>query len=129
MKFPALHRAGIIVTLAVASMSVMAENSHANESSADSTAAVGELTYLVPSLREMGYRVSEGKRQFASRLSFSPGVGKLGTQNLYVFRMAFNPNSWLGYEIAFGHNPASSAHAMLHTFNVHLRYPLPWRNV
>lgn len=86
-----------------------------------------ELTYLVPSLEGVGYRVSEGKRQFEHRISFSPGFGQLGNQDLFAFRAGYNPNAWLGYEILLGHNPASSLHALLHTFNVILRYPLPGR--
>ena len=86
-----------------------------------------EITYLVPALKDAGFRISEGKHKFKNRISFSPGVGKLGAQDLFSFRLGFSPNTWLGYEIALGHNPASSLHAVLHTFNVLLRSPLPWR--
>jgi hypothetical protein len=86
-----------------------------------------ELTYLVPSLKGTGYSVAPGKRQFYRRIAFSPGVGRLGDEEFFALRGTFNPNSWLGYEISFGHNPASSLHALLHTFNVILRYPFPWR--
>ena len=54
-------------------------------------------------------------------------MGQLGSQNLFVFRLGFSPNTWLGYEISLGHNPASSVHAVLHSFNVILRYPISWR--
>lgn len=86
-----------------------------------------ELTYLVPALEGAGYHVSDGKRQFKNRISFSPGFGQLGKQDLFAFRVGYNPNAWLGYEVLLGHNPASSLHALLHTFNVVLRYPLPGR--
>ncbi len=83
--------------------------------------------YLVPDLKDAGYRVGPGARQFERRFSFSPAVGRLGAQDLFAFRVAFNPNAWLGYEISVGHNPASSLHAVLHTFNTIVRYPVPWR--
>jgi hypothetical protein len=83
--------------------------------------------YLIPELKGAGLSVSEGKRKFRRRFSFSPGYGQLGAQTLFAFRLAYNPNSWLGYEIALGHNPTTSVHALFHTFNVLLRYPLPWR--
>jgi len=96
------------------------------ETAADSTGAPG-VAYLVPQLRGAGFSVSEGPRRFRQRMSFSPGMGQLGNRDLFAFRVAYNPNSWLGYEVSFGHNPASSLHALLHTFNVVVRYPLPWR--
>jgi hypothetical protein len=85
------------------------------------------LIYLVPTLEDAGYRVSDDPQRFRHRVSFSPAVGELGANHLFAFRVAYAPNTWLGYEISLGHNPASSLHAMLHTFNVILRYPLPWR--
>ena len=86
-----------------------------------------KTTYLIPELEGASYTVSEGDRQFKNRISFSPAIGKLGTEDLFVFRLGFSPNTWLGYEISLEHNPTSSLHALLHTFNVILRYPLPWR--
>ena len=85
------------------------------------------LTYLVPSLKGAGFHISDGKKKFMNRVSFSPGIGQLGSQDYFAFRAAFSPNTWLGYEVSLGHNPASSLHALLHTFNVVLRYPIPWR--
>lgn len=85
------------------------------------------LSYLVPELEHASFRVSPGPRKFRGRFSFNPGFGQLGSQDLFAFRLAYNPNSWLGYEVSLGHNPANSLHALLHTFNVILRYPLPWR--
>ena len=95
----------------------------------DSTAAADEdgVTYLVPGLEGSGYSVSNDRSRFKNRLSFSPAVGQMGENHLFAFRLGFSPNTWLGYEIAFEHNPASSLHATLHTFNVILRYPLSWR--
>jgi len=92
----------------------------------DSTSGSG-LTYLVPELEGAGFKVSNDKDRFKHRMSFSPAFGQLGTQDLFEFRIGYAPNTWLGYEISLGHNTASSLHAMLHTFSVILRYPLPWR--
>lgn len=93
------------------------------------SSAVGSngLTYLVPELKDAGYRITPGRKRFQRRLSFSPVIGSFGSQRLFAFRFAYSPNTWLGYEVSLGHNPASAVHAMLHTFNVILRYPIPWR--
>ncbi len=85
------------------------------------------LVYLVPSLEDAGYRVSDDPGRFKHRISFSPAVGQLGSNPLFAFRLSYTPNTWLGYEMSLGHNPASSLHALLHTFNVILRYPVPFR--
>ena len=81
----------------------------------------------MPSLEDAGYHISDGRKKFKNRISFSPGIGQLGQQDYFAFRVGFSPNTWLGYEISLGHNPVSSLHALLHTFNVILRYPIPWR--
>jgi opacity protein-like surface antigen len=93
------------------------------------TAATGKngLIYLVPALEDAHYHVSNDRQRFQHRISFSPAIGQLGNNDEFVFRVAYSPNTWLGYEIALGHNPASSLHALLHTFNAVLRYPLPGR--
>ncbi|MCP4573451.1 MAG: hypothetical protein GY838_13930 [bacterium] len=83
--------------------------------------------YLVPEMKEGAARVATGRRQFKRRLAFSPAVGRLGEDDLFAVRLAFNPDHWLGYEVSLGHNPASSLHALLHTFNLQIRYPLPGR--
>jgi hypothetical protein len=107
------------------SASEAADGSAATDSAG--TENQGRIYYVVPELKGAGYKVSAGRRRFERRVSFSPGMGKLGTRELFAFRAGFNPNSWLGYEISLGHNPASSLHALMHTFNVIVRYPLPWR--
>jgi len=84
-------------------------------------------TYLVPELEDVGFQVSNDRNKYKNRISFSPGFGALGSQDLFAFRLGYAPNVWLGYEVAMGHNPAASLHAVLHTFNVILRYPVPWR--
>ena len=82
---------------------------------------------LVPEVAQAPFHVSAGPRRFVRRLSFSPGFGQLGNERLFVFRLAFNPNRWLGYEGTIGHNPGNSVHALFNTFNAIVRYPLPWR--
>ena len=95
----------------------------------DSTANAeeGTLVYLVPSLEDAGYRVTDDRARFAHRVSFSPAVGQLGENHLFSFRIGYSPNTWLGYEVSLGHNPATGLHALLHTFNAVLRRPLPGR--
>jgi len=85
------------------------------------------LEPLVPELAAHPYRLAPGPREFQNRLSFSPGYGALGTDALFVFRLAYNPDPWLGYEASIAHNPGQSVHAMLHTFNAIVRHPLPGR--
>lgn len=85
------------------------------------------LTYLVPEMKDAGWKVTDDRNRFKHRISFSPAYGKLGSEDLFAFRIGYSPNVWLGYEASLGHNPASSLHGMLHTFNVILRYPLSGR--
>lgn len=101
---------------------------HAAAAAGDTLATAGDqVTYLVPDLKDAGWTVSDGPRQFLHAISVSPAVGQLGDQDLFALRIAYNPNAWLGYEASLGHNAASSLHALIHTFNVLLRYPVPWR--
>ncbi len=86
-----------------------------------------ELTYLVPEMKDAGFRVTNDKNKFKHRISFSPAYGKLGSEDLFAFRVGYSPNTWIGYEVALGHNPASALHGLLHTFSVVLRYPLSGR--
>ena len=86
-----------------------------------------KTTYLVPELEDAGYRIDRGPERFAHRIGFSPAYGALGDNELFAFRISYSPNTWLGYEASLGHNPAEGLHALLHTFNVLLRYPLPGR--
>lgn len=86
-----------------------------------------EREYLVPEMQNSSLTLSEGKRQFARHFSVSPAVGKLGTDDLFALRLAYNPVPWLGWEVSLGHNPASSLHALIHTLNALVRYPLASR--
>jgi opacity protein-like surface antigen len=81
----------------------------------------------VPGLEGAGYHVSDDTEHFAHRISFSPAYGQLGDNELFSFRVGYAPNTWLGYEVALGHNPADGLHALLHTFNLIVRKPMPWR--
>jgi hypothetical protein len=125
------RREYVVLVLGLICLAVVPAAAWSAESPADSTNQRADeqegVTYLVPTLEDAGYRVSDGRKKYKNRISFSPGIGQLGRQDFFAFRVAFSPNTWLGYEISLGHNPASSLHALLHTFNVILRYPLPWR--
>lgn len=85
------------------------------------------LEYLVPELEGRTWSLTGERRPFLKRLSFSPAYGRLGESKLYAVRIAFNPNEWLGYEASISHNPGRSVHALFHTLNVVLRYPMPFR--
>ncbi|MBI1795914.1 MAG: hypothetical protein HYR74_02570 [Candidatus Eisenbacteria bacterium] len=82
---------------------------------------------LNPDIAAHPYHLEAGPRQFVERLSFSPGFGWLGSHRLFVFRLGYNPNQWLGYEATLGHNPGQSVHAVLHTFTAILRHPFAGR--
>lgn len=83
--------------------------------------------YLVPGLAKDPFSVEPGRRPYLHRLSFSPCAGQLGTSPLYSIRLAYNPNSWLGWEAAIGHNPGEGVHALTHSISALLRYSIPWR--
>ncbi len=85
------------------------------------------LEPLVPELSANPYGLAPGPRRFQHRISFSPGYGRLGVERLFAFRVAYNPNAWLGYEASLGHNPGQSVHAALHTLNAIVRVPVPGR--
>ena len=99
----------------------------APDARAQAPAADTELQWLVPEMKGAGLRVSPGPRQFLRAFAFSPGIGRLGDEDLFALRLAYNPNPWLAWEVALGHNPTSSLQALLHTFNPVVRKPLPWR--
>jgi hypothetical protein len=85
------------------------------------------LEHLVPELAADPYKLEPGARPFLHRLSFSPAYGSLGSKALFAFRIAYNPNPWLGYEWAVGHNPGEAVHAVLHSIGAIVRHPLPGR--
>jgi hypothetical protein len=116
-------RAAILLAILATTPSLAA----AGGAGAPESPASDGIEFLVPELAEDPFRVGEGVRPYASRISFSPGFGTLGSRKLYTLRLAYNPHPWLGWEAAFGHNPGQSVHALLHTFSAVLRVPLPWR--
>lgn len=85
------------------------------------------LEPLVPALAEHPYRMSPGPRAYLHRLAFSPGFGALGSERQFLFRLAYYPNAWLGYEGSLNHNPAQSVHAVLHSLSAVVRRPVPGR--
>lgn len=97
------------------------------DSSADATPAADGLEHLVPSLAVNPYHLEPGVRPYLHRLAVTPGFGALGTEKLFVLRVAYNPNSWLGYEASIGHNPSHSVQAIVHRLNAIVRRPMPGR--
>jgi len=85
------------------------------------------LEALVPEVAHHPYRVAPGVRPFRHRLAFSPGYGLLGSKRLFVARVTYHPNAWLGYEWSIGHNPGQSVHAALHMLSAIVRRPLSGR--
>ena len=85
------------------------------------------LESLVPELAEDAYRLAPGPRPFLNRLAVTPTFGTLGTERLFMLRVAYNPNTWLGYEAELGHNPSQAVHAILNRLSVVVRRPLPGR--
>jgi hypothetical protein len=86
-------------------------------------APMGRVEALVPEVAAHPYGIEPGERVFLHRVSFSPAYGSLGAERLFSFRLAFNPNRWLGYEGSLSHNPGQSVHAVLHTLSAIVRKP------
>ncbi len=82
---------------------------------------------LVPEVAANPYRVSDDPARFLKRINITPAVGWLGSGRIYLLRLGYDPNTWLGYEIAIGHIPGASVHALTHMLSVQLRPPLPGR--
>ena len=85
------------------------------------------LEPLVPALAGNPYGLNPGPRPYLNRFAFSPGFGALGHERLFVFRLAFHPSHWLGYEATLNHNPARSVHAVHHSLSAVVRRPLSGR--
>ncbi len=85
------------------------------------------LEPLVPELAAHPYALDPGPREFLHRISISPAYGMLGSNRIFALRAAYNPNSWLGYEAALGHDPGQSVHAVLHTLSAIVRHPVSGR--
>lgn len=102
-------------------------DSTAAPATVDSIPSNDGLIYLVPSFENAGYRITKDRNRFSHRVWFSPAYGQFGSDDVFAFRAGYSPNTWLGYEASFEHNPASSLHALMHSFNAILRYPLAGR--
>lgn len=94
---------------------------------APGAAAESAIESLNPELSAHPYRLTPGPRPFAHRISVSPGYGYFGSTDLYTLRLAYNPDSWLGYEAQLGHNPGQSVHAVIHSVNAIVRHPFAGR--
>jgi hypothetical protein len=71
--------------------------------------------------------ISPGPRVFLRNLAVSPAYGRFGETNLYALRVAYYPNTWLGYEASAAHNPGESVHALLHSLSAIVRRPFAGR--
>ncbi len=106
----------------------VAETAAAVAAKLEDAPGVGDgLEALVPELAHHAFRVEPGVRPFRNRLAFSPGFGSLGSKRLFVARVTYHPNAWLGYEWSIGHNPGQSVHAALHMLSAIVRRPFPGR--
>ena len=94
---------------------------------ADARAGEQRLEPLVPEVAAHPWGVDPGVKRFENHLTFSPAFGYLGTERLFVARIAYNPTQWLGYEWSLAHNPGEAVHAALHSISAIVRYPLPGR--
>ncbi len=113
-----------LLSAAAVATAISAARVHAADSVPDAAAG---LEHLVPSLAAHAYRLEPGPRPYLHRLSVSPGFGLLGDERLFVFRVAYSPNAWLGYEGTVGHNPNHAVQAIIDRFAVIARRPLPGR--
>lgn len=85
------------------------------------------LEPLVPEVAAHPYAMDPGPHQFLHKVSISPAYGMFGTNEIFTLRAAYNPNTWLGYEAALGHDPGHSVHAVLHTLSAIVRRPIAGR--
>jgi hypothetical protein len=125
------RRGALAVAVAVAATAALATPAPAADDAADDASHRDEdrpaRAYLVPELAEHPFALADGPRPYRHRLSFSPGFGTLGEERIFTARLGWQPTAWLGTEVALGHNPDESVHALLHTLSGLARYPLPGR--
>ena len=81
------------------------------------------LESLAPDISTHPYRLAPGLRPYRNRLSVSPAYGDFGADPYYTLRVAYNPQSWFGYEAGLGHTPGHAVHAVLHTLSAVVRSP------
>ena len=112
---------------AATSVRVLESNATVDSATTPAARAADGLEHLVPALASNPYRLEPGVRPYLNRLSVSPGFGHLGEERLFLMRVAFNPNPWLGYEGTIGHNPNHAVQAIVDRFAVLVRRPLRGR--
>jgi opacity protein-like surface antigen len=118
----------LLAALALAGAPARAADEPADSSAAEAPAHRKDgLEALVPELAEGAYHLAPGPRPFLHRLAVTPTFGSLGAERLFMLRIAYNPNSWLGYEAELGHNPSQAVHAILNRLSLVLRHPLSGR--
>jgi hypothetical protein len=81
------------------------------------------LESLVPAVAQHPYHRTRRERDVPPSVRLQPAYGTLGTQGLFTFRLAYNPNRWLAYEGALSHNPGEAVHAVLHNLSAIVRHP------
>lgn len=113
-----MRRAPLVAAAALVALALSAAVACAEEEA---------LEPLVPEVAGNVYGITPGPRPYEHRLSVSPSYGFLGNEPIFSLRVAYNPNSWLGYEGSLGHNPGESVHAVLHSLSAIVRRPLPGR--
>ncbi len=122
-----MKRGLLVHSLALLALLASARATRADGDGATPASHDPRLVALVPALAEHPYQLAPGVRPFAHRLTVSPGYGFFGSEKLYTLRASYNPDTWLGYEAALGHNPGQSVHAVLHSFSVVVRKPFAGR--
>ena len=123
---PARLLVALCATLALAGSPARAQVPPADSAAAPVYRKDG-LEALVPELAVNAYSLASGPRPFLNRLAVTPTLGTLGTERLFMLRIAYNPNSWLGYEAELGHNPSQAVHAILNRLSLVVRRPVPGR--
>lgn len=139
MKRPARWSAGpwLAALAVIAALAVLSAPARGEEAPPDSMEAEDAepaeverpegLEPLVPELAARPYHLAPGVRPFRHRFAVSPGFGFLGAERLFVLALDYNPDGWLGYEAAIGHNPGQAVHAVLHSLTAIVRRPFPGR--
>lgn len=127
-----LRRLAIAIAIACAGTArsaAAADASAPGDSSAAPAASATRdgLESIVPAMAGNPYRLEPGVRPYLHRFAITPGFGRLGGNELFLLRAAYNPNAWLGYEATIGHNPSHSVQAIVHRFGVLVRRPLAGR--
>lgn len=121
------HALALLAALALWAGIARAQDAPAGDAAAAPAFRRDGLEALVPALADRAYELAPGPRPFLNRLAVTPSFGRLGRERLFMMRVAYNPNPWLGYEAELGHNPGQAVHAVLHRLSLVLRRPVPGR--